>query len=126
MSCFDNSPLAVHNLTEENSIPQGADWSVAIRYLENGAPVDFSGGTAVMQVRTDYDKDVILELSTADGTIALGSGAGTTPNVILTFRAAATSAMTQYEGIYDLEVSLAGVTYKFIEGKFELHREVTK
>lgn len=126
MGCIDESPLGVFDMTGENAIPQGADWDVSIRYLEAGTPIDFSTATAKMQIRTDYNKTVILELNSSTGTILLGSGTGTTPNVVLKFKAANTSAMTQYEGIYDLEVTTAaGVVYKFLKGKFELEREVT-
>lgn len=130
MSCIVLSPLGIYDMTGDQAIPQGADWDVAIRYSEAGNPVDFSSGfTARMQVRTDYDKSIILELNTTDGSIALGNGlaSDTTPNVILHFRSSVTSAMTQYSGIYDLEVtSSGGVVYKFVKGAFSIDREVTK
>lgn len=128
-TCFDESPLGVYHMTGDQAIPQGADWDVPLRYVEGGNPVNFTGYTARMQVRTDYDKTIILELNTSDGTIGLGDGlaSDTTPNVILHFRSAVTSAMSQYVGIYDLEVTTTtGIVYKFLEGKFELRREVTK
>jgi hypothetical protein len=125
--CNDDSPLAVFNLTGTHGIPQGADWDVAIRYKENNIIVDFSTATAVMQIRKDYDREIILELSTADGTISLSDGSGDTPNVVLHFVSETTSAMTSYEGIYDLEVTLSdGTIKKFLEGQFELRRQVTK
>lgn len=130
MPCFDVSPLGIYNMVGEQAVPQGADWDVAMRYVEGGVPVNFSTGfTARMQVRTDYDKSVIIELNTSDGTIALGDGLAseTTPNVILHFRSAITSAVTQYTGIYDLEVtSSTGIVYKFLKGTFEIDREITK
>jgi len=113
----------------EQAIPQGADWDVAIIYLENDAPVNFSTGfEARMQIRLDYDKNIILELSTEDGTIQLGSGIGNTPNVILKFLNGVTTNMSQYTGIYDIEVvaTSTGLVKKFLKGKFELDREVTK
>jgi hypothetical protein len=126
MGCTDQGPLGIFDMVDEYAIPQGADWDVALRYLENGNPVDFSGGTARMQVRRDHGKNLILELSTNAGTIELGSGTGDTPNVVLHFTASLTNAATEYEGIYDLEVTSAGnAIYKFVEGKFELHKAVT-
>jgi hypothetical protein len=125
--CNDESPLAVFHLEGNYAVPQGADWDVAILYKENNAALDFSTATARMQVRKDYDKEIILELNSADGSITLGDGTGDTPNVTLKFQSAVTSAMTQYEGIYDLEVTTnAGVVKKFLEGRFQLRREVTK
>lgn len=114
-------------MTGAYAIPQGADWDVNIRYIDDaGVPFDFTGGTADMQVRTDYDGEIILELSTSDGTIVLGNGTGDIANVTLRFTPAVTSIMTRYEGIYDLEVTLGGRVYKFLEGKFELRREITR
>ena len=125
--CSDESPLGTFDLVGTYAVPQGADWDVAIRYLESNSPVDFSAATAVMQVRKDYDKEIILELSTTAGTITLTDGAANTPNVTIHFESAATSALTTYEGIYDLEVTLSsGLVKKFIAGKFNLYREVTK
>lgn len=126
--CLDNeSPLGVYDMVGRNAIPQGADWDVPLRYLENNTPVDLSAYTARMQVREDYDKPIILELSTADGTITVGSGSGGAANVILKFKSGITSNITKYTGIYDLELtSPSGLVLKFIEGKFNLRREVTK
>ena len=125
--CNDDSPLAVFHLEGSHAVPQGADWDVAILYTENNIPLDFSTATAVMQIRKDYDKDIILELSSANGTITLGTGINSTPNVILNFKSADTSPMTSYTGIYDLEVTTAaGVIKKFLEGNFQLRRQVTK
>ena len=125
--CNDESPLGIFNMVGKYAIPQGADWSIGIVYKQADVPVDFSGATALMQIRKDYDQDIILELSTTDGSITLGTGAGNTPNVILNFKHMATSNMSNYYGIYDLEVTTpSGTVYKFLEGKFELRREITK
>lgn len=124
--CNDESPLAVFNLEGTYAIPQGADWDVAILYKENNTALDFTTYTAKAQVRKDYGKEVILELNSSDGTIELGDGTSDTPNVTLKFTSAVTSAMTTYEGIYDLELtSSLGLVKKFLEGKFSLRREVT-
>lgn len=129
MTCINSeSPLAIYNMTGEAAIPQGADWSVPIRYLENDIPVDFSGFSGVLQVRRDYDAQIIIELSTDAGTILVGDGAANTPNVVLVFGSAATAALTEYSGIYDLELTSpsTGIVYKFIKGNWALDREVTK
>ncbi len=124
--CSEESPLGVFDLVGRYAIPQGANWDVAILYKENNSAVDFSLSTAKMQIRKDYGKEIIMELNTTDGTIELGDGTSDTPNVTLKFTPEVTSALTTYEGIYDLEVTLpSGVIKKFLEGKFELRREVT-
>jgi hypothetical protein len=123
-NCVEESPIPLYDIV----VPQGADWDVAIRYEEpEGTPVDFSTATARCQIRVDYDKEIILELSSASGTIQLGDGTGGTPNVVLKFTSGNTSALSLYDGIYDLEVTLAsGLVKKFLAGKFKLYREVTK
>lgn len=127
MICSGSSPLAIYDMVGQDAIPQGADWDVSLIYKENNTAVDFSTYSAKMQVRRDYDQEIILELSSGAGTIQLGSGAGNTPNVVLKFTSSATSAMVDYSGIWDLEViSPTGQVLKFVHGKFELEREVTK
>lgn len=124
--CSDESPLGIFDMIGRYAVPQGADWDVGLIYTENSSVVDFSDATARMQIRSDYDKDIILELSSEDGTIELSDGAGDTPNVVLKF-GNNTSDLTKYEGIYDLEVTTSGgLVKKFLEGKFELRKEVTK
>jgi len=123
----EESPLAIFHLEGSYAIPQGADWDIAIIYKENNAPVDFTSASGRMQIRKDYDKEIIMELNTSDSTIVLSDGAGDTPNVILKFKSAVTSALTHYTGIYDLEIVTGGnIVKKFIEGRFQLRREVTK
>jgi len=126
--CYDYSPLGVFHLENEYAIVQGGDWDVSLIYQENGTAVDFSTGyTARMQVRTDYGKQIIIELSSASGTIVLASGIGDTPNCVLKFLASQTTPLTVYNGIYDLEVTevATGKVLKFLEGRWELRREVT-
>ncbi len=127
--CYDNSPLGVFHMTGEFSIPQGASWDTPIIYKENGNAIDFSTGyTARVQERKDYGQAVIIELSSVAGTIVLATGAGSpaTPNVVFKWTPAATTPLTIYEGIYDLEItSPTGTIIKFLEGKWALRREVT-
>ncbi len=125
--CYDNSPLGVFHMTEEYSIPQGANWDTSLIYKENGNAIDFSSGyTAKLQVRKDYGQAIIIELNSAAGTIVLASGAVNTPNVVLKWTPAATTPLSIYEGIYDLEItSPTGSIIKFLEGKWALRREVT-
>lgn len=125
-NCFDESPLGVFHMEGEYAIPQGADWDTTITYQENGVTVDFTGYSARMQVRTDYGKAIIAELTTTNNSIVLGTGVGDTPNVILKWTPALTSPLTIYEGIYDLELtSTTGKVLKFLEGRWSLRKEVT-
>jgi len=125
--CYDNSPLGVFHLTGEYAIPQGANWDTTIKYKENGTIIDFGTGySARLQVRKDYGQAIIVELSSTAGTIVLATGVGDTPNVVFKWTPAATTPLTIYEGIYDLEItSPTGSIIKFLEGRWALRREVT-
>lgn len=126
MACdYDESPLGIYHFEGSQAVPQGADYWLDIDYKENEVTLDFSTYTGRMQIREDYDKPVLLELTTENGGIVLNA---TAPNVQFHFTPAMTTPMTTYNGmIYDLElVSSGGIILKFLEGKFSLRREVTK
>lgn len=126
-TCIDKSPLGIYNMVGSEAIPQGADWDVNIKYKEDNVIVDLSLYTGRMQVRLGYGKAIILELTTSNGGILVGDGAGDTPNVILRFTPAKTSPISVFEGmIYDLELtSPTGKILKFLKGEFEIDPEVT-
>lgn len=84
--------------------------------LHEGDPVDLTGRTAKMQVRSSYRSDVVLlELSTENGGITLGGTAGTVDRLIT---AAQTSALPARGCVYDLELYSpgGGDTDRFLEG----------
>jgi len=76
-----------------------------------------------MQVRRRIsDVDVLVELTTENGRMTLGSDG--VINLILT--ATETSAITD-EGVYDIELEdSAGVVERLLEGSFFLTKEVTR
>jgi hypothetical protein len=78
-----------------------------------------------MQVRSDVTSStVILELTTANGRITLGS---TEWNVNLLVAANTTANLTPGLYVYDLElVSGGGVVTRLIEGNFKVKAEVTR
>jgi hypothetical protein len=57
----------------ELSICEGADYEQAFIWKSGSTPteVDLTGYTAEMQIRTSYDGDVLLELTTDNGGIVL-------------------------------------------------------
>lgn len=118
---------ATFNFTDEFRIEQGVDSSrlFEISEEETGVPVSLVGYSAKMQVRKSATApDVLLELSTTNGGIALGGTAGT---VELKFTKERTAGATWTGGVYDLELtSGSGSTFRFIEGGMELSREVTR
>lgn len=88
-------------------------------------PVDLTGYTARMQVRASAAADaVLLDLTTENGGITLGTTDGT---VTCTATATQTAALTFGTGVYDLElVDGSGVVTRLAEGSVCLSREVTR
>lgn len=106
-------------------VDQGTDWSETF-VLRNGdgSLVNLTGYTARMHVRRDYDAPTTLvELTTANGRIALGGSAGT---ITLSLNSATTAAISR-SGVYDIElVSSGGLVSRPLRGDFVLRREVTR
>lgn len=88
-------------------------------------PVDLTGCTARMQVRDRITSaDVLLELTTENGGLALGGAAGT---VTFQMSAAETADLTWKAGVYDLEVVMAdGFVRRFLAGVALVLPEVTR
>lgn len=75
---------------------------------ENGYPIDLTGATGAMQVRSSTtinspDTGKVLELTSAAGGIVITAVAGT---LLLKATAAVTAALTPGEYHYDLEVTI--------------------
>ena len=84
-------------------------------------PVDLAGASARMQVR-DAAGALLLDLSTANGGIAI-TGPGT---LTLQRTAAETAALSSATGRYDLEVSYAdGTVQRYLHGQVTVSSEVT-
>ena len=106
-------------------IEQGATFSQVITYKESGGAVDLTGYTARMQVRSTLESaEALIELTTANGRIALGGAAGT---ITLTISATDTAALTAGRGVYDLElVSGSGIVTRLLQGVCPISRNVTR
>lgn len=85
---------------------------------------DFTNHTARMQIRPEIDSDdVMIELTTENGRIALG---GTNGTIQLTIDADDTEAI-QYDGVYDLEIiNNSGSVFRLLKGIVRLDYEVTR
>jgi hypothetical protein len=96
-------------------IEQGATLQPVVTYKESGAAINLTGYTARMQVRSTLESaEALIELTTANGRIALGGSAGT---ITLTISATDTAALTAGRGVYDLElVSGSGIVTRFLQG----------
>lgn len=124
MSCNSSDFVGYHEI---KGLPQGADTVYPINY-RTGDPLttaELADYTAKLQVKEDYTGPVLLELSTANSTIAL---ADTSPNITLYFNASLTENMVVYDNmIYDLEItSSTGDVTRVLEGTFSISRQVTR
>jgi hypothetical protein len=106
-------------------IEQGATFSQVITYKEAGVAVNLTGYTARMQVRATLESaTALIELTTANGRIALGGAAGT---ITLTISATDSAALTAGRGVYDLElVSGSGIVTRLLQGVATISRNVTR
>jgi hypothetical protein len=107
-------------------IYQGATFSQSFIWKDsNQTPINLTGYTARMMVRTTVSAAApFITLTTENGGIALGGSAGT---VALSMSAAATAAITELFGVYDLElVAPGGAVTRFLQGIVTLSREVTR
>jgi hypothetical protein len=128
MAITGNSSVGRFDMTGDNAIPQGATRVVELFIYQNGTIVDFSSGyTAKLQVRQGYGQPVIVELTTADTTIVLASGASSTPNVVITFSPSKTANVGVFQDlIYDLAIyKNDGNIYKYLEGNLDIRKRVT-
>lgn len=112
-----------HNIT----IIQGATLRDVTTWKSGtpAVPVDLTGCTARMQVRTRIDDtNVLLNLTTENGGISLGGTAGT---VTIYLSATATAALTWKSGIYDLEIQFGnGDVRRLMAGSVSVSPEVTR
>lgn len=113
-------PAATYNIICD----QGATFNRVITWKNTaGSPINLTGYTAKMQVRTSpAAATAVLTLSTAAGSIVLGGALGT---VTLT-AAASLMTMDGYNYVYDLELtSGGGEVTRLVMGNFTVRAEVT-
>jgi hypothetical protein len=91
----------------------------------DGEPIDLTGYSARMQIRrSKASPDVLFELTTGNGRIAIDGPAG---KATLTITAEESAAFTWRRGVYDLELVAAdSVVRRLLEGAVEVNREVTR
>lgn len=104
-------------------IEQGATFTLSLIWKDDeGTPIDITGYVARMQIRQNYDTEPVISLTDGDG-IVLGGVAGT---IDITITDEQTTDIEIIRGKYDLELELAGVVTRLIQGQVEISREVTK
>ena len=112
---------------------QGATFSQTL-FWEVGTPptpVNLTGYTAKLQVRSTHDsKAIILELSTSNGRITLGTGGDFTTGAINLFISATDTAQLSVcdntKPVYDLEMTSGSVVSRILQGNVIIAPEVTK
>lgn len=106
---------------------QGAHDGLTFIISEAGVPADLTGYTAAMQIRTDYDKPVVLQATTDDRIVIIPSEG----RVSITFTPQDTSSITfkgeSLECVYAVEItSPIGFKSRVLEGAVSISREVVR
>lgn len=104
---------------------QGATFTRSILYTDAAsAPIDLTGHTAAMQVRsTASSGTVILALTTENSRLTLGGAAGT---ILLSIDAATMVGLPAGKYVYDLELYNGAIVTRLIQGSFTISAEVTR
>jgi hypothetical protein len=112
--------------TYDLMIEQGTTWvrTLTLRNSDD-ALINLTGYSARMSVRQKIESTTtLLDLTVANGRVALGGAAGT---IILTLTATETAALSFALAMYDIEmVSGAGVVTRLMRGRITLNKEVTR
>jgi hypothetical protein len=95
------------------------------------SPVNLTGYTAKLQIRSSHkSKVVILELSTSNGGITLGtSGNYTTGAINLAIGASTTAQLSVCDDakpVYDLEMTNGGIVTRILQGNVIIAPNVTR
>jgi len=107
-------------------IEQGATFNLPITWKDqNNNPINLSGFTANMMMRaTPSDTSSFINLTTSNGGITLGGSAGT---IAIYMSSAATAAITQTHGVYDLILTdNSGNVTRLLQGNVIINQDVTR
>ena len=110
---------------------QGATFSQTL-FWETGTPstpVNLTGYSAKMQIRSKPEsKAVIIELSTTNGRITLGTSGDLTTGAINLFISASDTANLSVceNAVYDLELTSGSVVTRILQGNVIISPEVTR
>ena len=123
------------DLTGEDAITQGADWTryraIEVEDTTTGVvtTLDFTGYTGRMTIRSDYDDEAALAITTDDylSTTLVTDSAGEEWSLTIELPSAVTAALEDWgRGVYDLEVEDGfGNVTRVYEGIATLSREVS-
>lgn len=112
---------ATYNL----AIEQGADYQRQLTWFDDaGLPVNLTGWTAKMQLRTKASSETVLLELTHTGGITLG---GTNGTILIQINNTTTASFGFVSAVYDLELtSGSGQVTRLLQGSVSVSREVTR
>jgi len=116
------APAGIYNIIAD----QGSTFTRQLTWNDSaGSPVNLTGYTARMDVRTSIGAAgaASLSLTTENGRIVLGGSAGT---INLSAEATATAAVEAGIYVYDLELVSGSTVTRLVQGSFTLRGEVTR
>jgi len=111
----------IYNFT----IEQGTTFKRTFNYKDSsGNPLSLTGYSARMEIKDKIGGNQISFFSTTGVGLSIAP-TNATNSVILTIDAGTTSQYTFTNAVYDLEIELAGVVTRLLQGKIKLSKEVT-
>lgn len=119
-------PAATFNFVDNYRIEQGVYREQPFIWKDsNGVAVNLTGYTARMQLRKSVSaSDILLSLTTVNGGIVIDPLLG---KITIIFKETDTQGVKWTGGVYDLElIDSSGKPMRFIEGSFEMSKEVTR
>jgi len=105
-------------------LPQGQTWDTSVVWEADGEPVNLTGWSARMMLRTSAEAaSPTVSLSTATNTMtALSNG-----TIGLSYSAISSAAITSATYLYDLEVvNPSGSVRRLMQGRAVVSREITR
>lgn len=113
------------------AIEQGATWTLGFNWHQAGAdantpgdPYDLTGWVARMQIRRRQGTPILLDASTSNGKIVLGTTNG---RVDIKFSDEDTDGLATASALYDLELeNPAGDVFRLLEGAVTVSPNITQ
>jgi len=109
-------------------ISQGATWLQSFRWLDSlNVPINLAGYVARLQVRKSYNSpDPVISLASGGQGLVL-EASGQLGRIDAELSATQTTLLeAPWAGVWDLELELAGVVTRLLQGRARVSPEVTK
>lgn len=111
--------------TVDFEIDQYASFQTTVTWKDDdGTPINMTGYSVKMDIKTGYDGDLIVGLTSADDSIDLNEAAG---QMTVTLTPVQTGAFSFVRAFYDIVVtSPTGFATRILEGTFLLNKGITE